>query len=203
MKKLIFCWCTLFLLCGQLTLHAQAVEETTEQQPLPEKVYKKLKKRFSKRVFIQQIEKVKADYEKMVTRLKDYTDAEGVAIYREDTELMAAYQKTQQAYNAVLDQMIKDIDATENIVQFTFFDANNRYLVQLDEAKTIGDQFLEMGEQRLSGDTKFIPGLIKWVKAFLYPLLKKIEEIYLNHAKKVIIDQLKATKFVDWADVTA
>lgn len=167
---------------------------------LPNQQLEELKTKFSKRAFIKNIEQSRGEYEEMIVKIKRYKDSGGNNSLKNDSELIAAYSNTKNAYNKVLDLMISDINDTKNIFEFHLFDSNKRYKDQLAEAKNFGDIFMKSAEKKISGDTKFIGKIIQWVIK-IYPILRRIENIYLEHVKAVMIDNLEKTKLRDWTKV--
>lgn len=174
--------------------------QNENHETLPQRTAEKLKKKFSKRAFIKSIEELRLKYEETVVRTKNYTDDSGKNIYKDDQELIKAYSETQDAFNEVLDTMINDINKADNIFEYHLFDANTRYREQLTAAKETGDNFIQLAEQKLSGDTKFIGNIIQWIIK-IWPIIKKIENIYLDHVKAIMNDKLKNTKLRDWAEI--
>ena len=198
MKKLSILCFMMTLLIASVNLSAQ---EENSFKKLSKEAVEKLQKRFSKRAFIKNIEEQKGDYQEMVSRLKRYEDKNDNQPFKNDAELIAAYNKTRDAYNGVLDLMITDINETKNIAQFHLFDANTRYKHQLEEAKSLGDKFLALGDKKMSGDTKFSPKIVDWFFRLL-PILKRVEDIYLDHVKSILTKKLNAAKLQDWGDIS-
>ena len=59
---------------------------------------------------------------------------------------------------------------------------------------------MKSAEKKISGDTKFIGKIIRWI-INIYPILKRIENIYLEHVKAIMIDNLEKTKLRDWTKI--
>lgn len=186
--------CCVILLIPFSTLSAQ------NSHKLPDKKARKFLKKFSKRAFIRDIEKERAEYYEMVTRLKKRTNEQGERIFANDKQLKEAYNRTQKAYNRVLDSMIVHIKRTNTIADFYLFDANARYQDELKYAQKLGNDFLKSGEKKLSGETKFIGKIFPWLVKIV-PILKKIANIYLEHAKSIMVDRLNMAKYIDWEDI--
>lgn len=197
MKNLLFLLAVIIILCLDTT---NAFTQDVDNNELPQKIAEELKNKFSKRAFIKNIEEARNEYEEMVVRLKRHTDGKGNYPYNFDVDLINSYSNTKDAYNEVIDSMITDINECKNIFQYHLFDANIRYKKQLEEAKKIGDEFLKSSENKLSGETKFIGKVVQWIIK-IYPVLKKIENIYLEHVKAVLTDKLEQTKLKDWSNI--
>lgn len=189
------------LISLSLSVSPISAQDTTDYKKMTKEAVDKFKKKFSKRVFIENLSEIRDDHKDKISRLKRYTDGQGNYPYAQDSALIAAYGKSQKAFNAVLDLMIADIKETTSTLDYITFDANTRYKHQLKEAKKTGDVFLKMADRKLSGgDTKFIGKIFKWWFK-IFPIIRKLEEIFLNHAKHLMIERIEAAKFPDWKTV--
>ncbi len=176
-------------------------QDTTDHKKMTKEVVEKFKKKFSKRVFIKHLTEIKEDHEEMVSRLKRFKDAKGQHSFKEDSTLIIAYTKSQKSFNSVLDLMIADIKETTSVLDYITFDANVRYKPQLKKAKKQGDEFLKSADKKLSGgDTKFVGKIFQWLFK-VFPIIRKIEEVFLNHAKHLMIERIEAAKFLDWSKI--
>lgn len=207
MKKTILVLACIFgLVLFVQQISAQEVEQDTTQTEVPTfkelsaKAADKFKKKFSKRRFIKQIEEQREELQGRVSQLKRYENDKEETPYTNDEELMKSYASAQTAYNDVLDLMIEDIKETKNVFQFHLFDVNTRYKHQLAEANKLGNEFLKSADVKLKGETKFIPQLISWIIK-IWPIVKKVKKIYLDHVQNIMSEKLEATKFQSWSEI--
>lgn len=190
-----------------LLIATNGVAQSSNTNELPKKVKKelnKLKDRFSKKKFIKDIEAQRAEHQEMVIRVKRFKDNNGHYALKNDQEIINAYDQVMNAYNEVLDSMASQINGITDVRDFVFFDANKRYKEQLTKANQLGNEFMGIAEMKLSGETKFLGGLLRWfikIGPMVKKVIKKVGEIYLAYAKPIMIKKIEATKYLSWDDI--
>lgn len=148
---------------------------------------------FFKEKFFSQIDKERADYEKLVLELK----AKG----KNKENIKAAYEETRIAYNAVLDLMSADINAVRNIAAFGTFDANTRYYDDLERARSTGSHFFEVVNNEMNdGIDRSMAGIVA-VALKVWPLIKEVNDRSLAYCKKRMNVRIKQSRFKSWSEI--
>lgn len=188
MKNYILLITTLFLFsaCGGLQ------NSVSDQGLMKNPAVKDFLNRFNKEDFILKIEKERTFYEQLVTELKTNGKA--------TSELQIKYTETQRAYDNVLSEMSRDILAVKNIVGFQLFDAESRYAYRLDAAASTGAVFTKAAMEALDRDYDSL-GFSAFIVAQIFPLIKKVEQIYLSHVKNKMVERITRAEFRFWEDI--
>jgi hypothetical protein len=149
---------------------------------------------FFKEKFFEQIDEERQEYEGMVKKLKE----KGL----EKASIKKAYEETRIAYNAVLDLMIADINATRNIAGFATFDADSRYNYDLERARKKGKSFYAGASDELDEEEYMSSAAaISFVMLKLYPLLKQVHDRSLDYCKRRMDSRIQQSKFRSWSDI--
>lgn len=148
--------------------------------------------RFNKEEFLLKVEKERTFYETLVKELK--------ASDKLTPELQLKYTDTQRAYNAVLKQMSLDIMSVQNIIGFQLFDSNARYTASLNSAASVGADFTKSAMNTMGRDYDSV-GLISFAVSKLFPLIKKVEQVYLSHVQNKMVARISQAEFKFFHDV--
>ncbi|WKN46505.1 hypothetical protein [Tunicatimonas pelagia] len=162
---------------------------------------KKFTKRFNKRKFLESIEKKRETVESVVRRLQRLPEDYDFSVFESDSSMIANYQSVKEAFNSTLDTMATDINSVKTIFGFTFFDASKKYEDQLSDAEKKANNFIEQGEEELKGKVAGgLLDLIKWVVE-IWPLIKNLNDTYLEHVKPIMVERIEQEKFKNWAEI--
>lgn len=148
--------------------------------------------RFNKEEFILKVEKERSFYEILVKELKDSDKL--------TPDLQLKYTDTQRAYNGVLKQMSHDIMEVNNILGFQLFDSNARYTASLNSAAQIGAGFTRSAMNAMGRDYDSV-GVVSFAVSKLFPLIKKVEQIYLDHVQSKMVARISNAEFRFFHDI--
>lgn len=148
-------------------------------------------KQFNKSEFIQTIENKKLNVEKYVIDLKNSK--------LENKDIILLYTEVQESYNDVLNTMEVDINSINNILDFSTFNATNRYQAQLQLAEKKETMFINaaLRLKNPNAETSFFGDLFNGLLSFI-PGLSTAQSIYLDFIKQDLNVQLNNAKWKSW-----
>ena len=184
----------LFIILLTISANTTFAQTKTEQN-----IINKFEKSYKKKKLFKQIETHKEDAEKLVMRLKDADIT--------DQTVQKSYKKAQDAYNEVVNTMIKDIDEVNTIGDLVeaLIERKSRrkvYKAKLEKANEKLNEFKILAHKKLN-DKKFkIGGIVDFiVDGFLPANIKKITDSSIKVVKTILIATLESKKFQDWNEI--
>ena len=155
---------------------------------------KKFFEEFNKTEFISGIQNKRQNVQEYVSEIKDKDVVNG--------NIKSLYSDVQNAYNNILLQMNADVDAIDNIIDFSTLNATNRYQDALKDAEAKETIFINTATKLLfpKEETSFIGDLFNNLLS-LIPGARKIQDIYLSKLKTDIKNKINAAKWSDWENI--